>query len=424
MISDTSHTVLADGRNHFFFTAEVFGEFDDSECGVGSVVCWAYWELTCLFADGFGRNRSEVDTGISPYGYWARNFSKTCPADSVDVLVSLIVHYRDQTTWESYSMYSPTASVLTGMGYSDAGGVILGTMGSVGTTALCLPLYPLEPKVPGTSASRAWAACDQAVNSGAWWSAIYAAVLAAGGAAAVAVLLDRPGWESPPVDADPPGTPEPRPPIGELIGSLVATWGATSTTIGPSTQDEPTEAQLEAVADRCVTLVRQGLGLSATAARDKCVSQPILVPGGMVDFGHEAAQHDLDVIASAPQLVQLEYMSEAAKVSVGVERSWYNTSPFNVQCLDKPSGTQCDEYPFFASVEGGPSAFSSYGPGVLRPISAADNQREGIVYAAMKDSLACGMVSAQPGPVPTPGTKFLVIPVPNIDVATFYICPE
>ncbi|KQY22243.1 hypothetical protein ASD16_16615 [Cellulomonas sp. Root485] len=92
-------------------------------------------------------------------------------------------------------------------------------------------------------------------------------------------------------------------------------------------------------------------------------------------------------------------------------------------CIGKTIGQHCDEYPFFTSVEGGTSSFTTYGSQVLKPISGADNTAEGVALNAMYATAACGMQPATGNPG-SGGTKYLTIPLVSVPVATFFVCPR
>lgn len=81
----------------------------------------------------------------------------------------------------------------------------------------------------------------------------------------------------------------------------------------------------------------------------ECKKQPIFASGSDVP---SATEHDLKALALEPGWVKLNYESVAAKKEKGEERGWYEGLG---GCSGaRPEGEQCDEYPFFATEQGGP----------------------------------------------------------------------
>jgi hypothetical protein len=249
------------------------------------------------------------------------------------------------------------------------------------------------------------------------------------GGPAVAALLDA-AHKTPtaaPTETAPnptnPQAPKPRAPWGpagptsltdltQLIANIY-----TASTIGPSTQEAPSASQLNTTAQECIQRAQAGLGTDALGAADKCSKSRLLVVGGAAGLGKEAAEHNADVLAAAPQFVQLEHVADDVKAQT-VPRGWYTSQPYWSACDGLNTTTQqCDEYPLYGTAEGGPDAYNAYGKVVLRPISTPDNLREGTVYSAMTRTSACGFT--------TPGSDqhFLAVPLPTVDVPTFFVCP-
>lgn len=206
--------------------------------------------------------------------------------------------------------------------------------------------------------------------------------------------------------------------------------GDTTWSAGPRTWPGPSTEVVVNVRQKCQSLVQAASpGLTADAVEDRCETTPIFVPGGRASWGKEAAEHDLDVINGSPELAVLEYMSNANKAATGVRRGWYRSGGTYLQpCNSVVATTDCDEYPFYSTVEGGPGAYATYGQGVLRRIDRLDNRREGVALGTMYRDRGCDMTSAvgtNGAPAGgAPGTKFVVVPLPEVDVPSFYLCPE
>jgi hypothetical protein len=146
-----------------------------------------------------------------------------------------------------------------------------------------------------------------------------------------------------------------------------------------------------------------------------CLSIPIFFPG--YDAG-QAATHDAKVIAAVPAWFQLTYMNPKAKETGDnrIPRDWYDRERYKSECPDKPSDRdkQCDEYPFFSTVEAGPAA-AAITPLVLEEVPAGQNRAEGIALKAMHYDPLCKMATStgtQPWDFPGSGTqKFLTVPL-------------
>lgn len=59
-------------------------------------------------------------------------------------------------------------------------------------------------------------------------------------------------------------------------------------------------------------------------------------------------------------------------------------------------------------------------------LSITDNQNEGRALGRMYSDARCNMVSAtiDSGVVVSPGTQYLVVPLPEVNVRSFYLCPQ
>lgn len=214
-----------------------------------------------------------------------------------------------------------------------------------------------------------------------------------GGAAALGGLwyLQREGVRPGP----PPGTPwtpddvtAPRPvplPLLPQVDKLADTL----------VQQNPTLTQVIAdeLAWQCQWMTAP-LGLNA---KRECASKPIFVSGDDVP---EATNHDIEALAQRPLWLQLNYRS--ASETPG-DRDWMNSSE---ACQGRvPGETACDEYPFWATMQGGP--FGSPTPH-LKLISFADNQLQGSRYGNFV--VNCHMAT---------GDAFLGVPLaPELGVPT------
>jgi len=154
---------------------------------------------------------------------------------------------------------------------------------------------------------------------------------------------------------------------------------------------QPASRQALEVMRQCVALAHRP---GALFSEDDCASKPIFSPGSDV---LEATRHDADAQLINPSWGKLHYQSRASKALTGVPNTWYNQ-----YVCDGTGGVdkQCDEFPFYASLEGGPGTS-------LRYIDAEDNAREGRFYSYFLR--ACGLPS---GDVASDDSEFLVVPIP------------
>ena len=190
---------------------------------------------------------------------------------------------------------------------------------------------------------------------------------------------DNPPW-TPPINPpyDPPSSPAPPPAVTGEIDALTDSLIAHNATALAAL----TRAQVREAARRC--LFRVG---AASLSLKLCETRPIFMPGA--DYP-EATDHRIDAIAGWPAWVQLTRKT-------GPRDPWYRGQS---TCVNKPAGTDCDEYPYNRTYEGGNPGATKRPPS-LRPVAPLDNQGEGSAWGRFLAS--CN--------VPDGGT-FLVIPLP------------
>lgn len=209
----------------------------------------------------------------------------------------------------------------------------------------------------------------------------------------------------------------------------------------PATRDLPLswQAPVINVADH-YKLQERGKDLTAEAAetlsraclwnvsrigngRTDCSELPVFFSGSDVA---EATEHDLEAIAGEngvsphPEWVKLNYEYGAGKERYQ-NRDWYKSvSPCDVRTT--PAGQQCDEYPFWASEQGG--AADLVPPPHLRFIDRTDNGYQGSRFGNFVTS--CGLRSGPPpesGGNARGGDVFLMIPVPpDLGIPTTWLC--
>lgn len=165
-----------------------------------------------------------------------------------------------------------------------------------------------------------------------------------------------------------------------------------------------TETDVQTTAKKCieyVSIAMSALDPSVTAGAHPCLKFAIFLPGSEVE---SATQHDYDAIfvAHSPdggpahrEWLMLNYVPAATKVGQGFSRDWYNR--VTVDCgVATPTAPSCDEYPYFASAQGGNTTPLPS----LRRVDKTHNELEGSRYGGFIRS--CKLQTAQP---------FLVIPM-------------
>ncbi len=166
-----------------------------------------------------------------------------------------------------------------------------------------------------------------------------------------------------------------------------------------------TQAAIETrqiVAARCLQMTAEGSSESSN-----CETIPIFFSGSDVAT---ATQHDLKALASHPQWVQLNYEAAASKEE-RESREWYAGK--GGCSTSKPEGDSCDEYPFFATQQGGGKIEP---PASLEWINKEDNSKQGSNYSGFVSS--CKMAER----IAT-SYAFLAIPIkPSLEIPTSRLC--
>jgi hypothetical protein len=192
-----------------------------------------------------------------------------------------------------------------------------------------------------------------------------------------------------------------------------------------------TDRQAQLAAQKCIDMARRG-GMVG----DPCMNAAILFPTAFDAAG--AASNDERALNANPPWVVGNRMTNAEKGKV-LSRGWMNAaSTGGAICPSpRPTGLQCDEFPFYSSEQGG--AWDAW-QGANSPVStklslipAGENNAEGNQLGAM--FTACGTTSGSyedsivPGhhnQLLTNGKQFLTIPLTdaaeNQGNKTFYVC--
>jgi len=247
-----------------------------------------------------------------------------------------------------------------------------------GPGAVCEALLTIPgTHLRGASVTDQYLACEAAVAAGLATAAVLAAVAAEdNGTDSLWGLFDQ--------IAPDPSQPRPVGPVGDIFqdetGQLSRRLLAQNATL--------TQREADAVADRCLRLTAR---VPRNGDRD-CSTLPIFASGADVP---EPTDHDLRALRSRPVWVGLNYQPRSEKRQY---EGWQNDEP---ECPrgSRPPGQQCDEYPFFATAQGGPLA-------PLRPdlefLDGAQNGLQGTRYGQFLSS--CSIAS---------GDRFLGVPLPS-----------
>jgi hypothetical protein len=168
------------------------------------------------------------------------------------------------------------------------------------------------------------------------------------------------------------------------------------------------DADAEQLAQQCLSYVAEYLSVGGP---NRCETEMIFAPGRNVQ---DAAQHDLEAIAGHPLWLELNYATSKTKRDQGNTRTWYQGG-----CGSYDTTVyQCDEYPYFASRQGGDLASPTPS---LKPVLIGHNQDEGNFAGYAGFISWCKPSSDSTAGVG--GTPFLVIPMTSDDAQnTLWSC--
>lgn len=256
----------------------------------------------------------------------------------------------------------------------------------------------------GSSLSDQTIACQAAAAaSGATLRSVLAAMLKAGGAAALSTIaLEFVGTGTQPARAPdwvggPDGPPAARPVPRSLPTNI---WKLPRAAHRLAEQNRLEDQTARTVVSQCLTYVANAM--SGADPYQECSTRPIFM-SGRADVP-EATQHDVEALMTNPAWVQLNYRPVAQGPS---PRIWYDTDPV---CRATPGGQNCDEYPFYSTEQGGGLAVPRPS---LKVIDGPQNRHQGSLYSSFLK--VCGLKSGDP---------FLAVPVPEAAPAlpTLAIC--
>lgn len=255
-------------------------------------------------------------------------------------------------------------------------------------------------------------ACEAAVTARYSMSNLLRAVAAAGGGTAVLWWLEHqvtiqtlsPSWPTRPwPDAEVPA-----------IEDLPQVWQGAVINVADHYMLQARGKDLAQAAAMTIAAACLWNASRITNAREDCASMPIFFTGSDVA---EATNHDIEAIVGYPAWVKLNYEYGRGKEAYQ-DRNWYRSvSPCDVRGR---TGQQCDEYPFWATEQGGSGALVRPH---LRYIDGDDNGLQGGRFGNFVTS--CGLRSGSPPRTGNArgGTAFLMVPVPPaLGIPTTYLC--
>lgn len=176
------------------------------------------------------------------------------------------------------------------------------------------------------------------------------------------------------------------PPSIQDISNSLMTWATAALS----------ETAARVAAQACETTL-SGLNLGTDPCTQTSDVRIFFVGGDLM--GH--AVHAAAAIAGYPKWVQL------SRRVPPTGRGWYKSRPI---CKNRPPRTNCDEYPFASSEQGGRDAVP---PVSLWPIKAAESDRQGIAVSGFYRT--CNVQQSE---------NYYVVPAPVIGVPTFGYCRE
>jgi hypothetical protein len=359
VVADSTYTAGTSGNASaavlpFFFTVSLSLTFDHNEEKEGHIVT-------------FDKAVATTDRNVGPTPYWI--------VIRKDGEVFTRCGSGTECTATVEAGHSYTASVEDGEGHNFGGssveGIPVASLAALYASGedLCNTLltYPGTHYFEETPTDQ-WVACDTAESAGATLPQIISRVAGTAGGAGVLWwalhegTLKQPGFELPaPSEADPYPVPTTLPeawPLERVTAEIEAKNKAVS--------EERTKEQIEDVARRC-------LWYMSIVPKDGnlCSSLPIFVSGSDVAA---ATLHDLKALAVEPGFVRQNYESAEAKKEKVSNRKWYEG--VGACAAERPVGDQCDEFPLWATQQGGPPS----PPTSLEYINAVDNEAQGSLY--------------------------------------------
>jgi hypothetical protein len=185
--------------------------------------------------------------------------------------------------------------------------------------------------------------------------------------------------------------------VDELARALVAggrTWVVKSTDtikLGDPQTGSSRGATARALARQCVAL---------GASDDECETLPIFSPGSDIPA---ATSNDLQGLAKNPDWVKLNYADDADRAP---DRWYQNTYPCTRGSYnnDPANPEDCDEFPYFSTLQGGPGA-------QIAPIPSGDNRKEGSYLGVFYSPTGCNVPTST---YANASRVFLVLPTPTV----------
>jgi hypothetical protein len=176
------------------------------------------------------------------------------------------------------------------------------------------------------------------------------------------------------------------------------------TLITQNASAELSTEESEAAAEQCLHDT-MSTGESEVTGASECETLPIFSSGSDVA---EATEHDVKALTLYPGWVKLNWERSTVKEELGESRGWYKGSE-GCPGSSPPEGESCDEYPFFATEQGGPGGDPTPS---LEYVDRTDNSNQGSRYSGFLS--ACKIEE---------GGAFLAVPLPpRLGIPTTRLC--
>jgi hypothetical protein len=189
------------------------------------------------------------------------------------------------------------------------------------------------------------------------------------------------------------------------------TWVSTGSFPIVDPSNRPTLARQIAAA--CVAQIDHSndITIIKVSPKEVCATIPTYSPG--IDVS-QAAQHDADAISqNQPFLLHFENATQKSTGTATVAplpSGWYGDPTAKcsgpVVSAPSPAATNCDEYPFYSTVEAGPATPANPLGASLQNINAVDNRTQG--NQLQQFYAACGII---PSTTASEANQYIVAPI-------------
>jgi hypothetical protein len=278
--------------------------------------------------------------------------------------------------------------------------------------ALMLGQWPACKEAYKSTACPLGAEFYQAQAGAATYATVFRVLFISAAAAGLSIYqgVERVNRQKTNVQPIPPSTPAPAPPSGGVQPGVPLTPGpspldnlAQELIIRPNNFADAAghnQTQIRVLArtlaQKCMERVDAGLqnGLQQRSDGRHWCSIAIHAPGSLAPL---TTAFDADKIATVyPPWVLQQYVPGRRLRTKVLDRLWFDRAPIETNCKNRPAGTSCHEFPYFATAGSGTQAKLKTGGGTLLHDAAVggvatdDNRKGGGLYSGFL--YACGLV--------------------------------